>query len=47
MGIKLSVSKASGASLDTINRMDVFDFFILFHNLEEQAEKSKLNGRRG
>lgn len=37
----MAVVKAAGVMLSEINRMDIFDFFILYHELEEKAKKSK------
>lgn len=47
MSIKAGVLKASGVQMSEINAMDIFDFFILFHELDEKAEKNKVSGRRG
>lgn len=44
MSIKLGVVKAAEVSMTEINRMDIFDFFVMFHELEEKAERQKING---
>lgn len=48
MSLKLSVIKAAGVSMTEINRMDVFDFFVLLNDIDQKAEEQKVkNGGRG
>lgn len=47
MDVKLGVIKASSVSMREIEMLDIFDFFIMLHELDQKAEKQRLNGRRG